>query len=205
MFLFADKLWIVGISWLLCEILNETLRSDYRHKLRSLHHRVLRAAVIDFKQKMPKITLDQKWKRVNPRIWSLYFTSSLVIKAIRDRSPILLYEMLNETIHTTRQQSDKARFYDNLKGKVGKHRLCNRLHEMNDLPEWLNIGMTDDAIRRFLKTATILWLWLNGILSKILIALILYKLTKKDCSCKGMLLVIRLIGNKCFIYLYYLY
>jgi len=153
MFLFADKLWIVGISWLLYEILNKTLRTNYWHKLRSLPYRVLRAEVRDFKQKMPKPTLDQKCKRVNPRIWSLYSTSWLVIKVIRDRSPIFLDELLNETIHTTRRQPDKARFYDNLKGKVGKHHLCNRLHEMNDLPEWLNIGMTDDAIRRFLKTA----------------------------------------------------
>jgi len=60
--------------------------------------------------------------------------------------------MLNETAHTTRQQPNKARLYDNSKGKVGK-RLCNQLQEMNDLPKWLNIGMTDDAIRGFLKKA----------------------------------------------------
>jgi len=133
--------------------LNETLRSDYWQRLKSLHYRVLRAAARDFKQKMPKTTLDKKCKRVNPKTWSTYSTSSLVIKVIRDRSPTYLYEMLHETIHTTRRQPTKARFYDNSKGKIGKHRLCNRLQGMNDLPEWLNLDMTDDAIRRLLKKA----------------------------------------------------
>jgi len=107
--------------------------------------------VRDFKQRKSKIELDVACKRVTPKTWSIYSTASLVIKIKRDRKPNYLHDTLQETIYTTRRQPDLAKFYDNWRGKIGKHRLCNRLTTMNDLPAWLDKTMTDDTIRIFLK------------------------------------------------------
>jgi len=131
--------------------MNETLGSDGLKKLRSLHYRILRAAVRDCKCQVPKKILEKTCKRVSPETWSTYATASLVIKIKRDGSPNYLHEVLNETIYTTRRQPDKAKFYDNSRGKVGKHRLCNRLTKLNDLPPWLERPMTGDGLRVFLK------------------------------------------------------
>jgi len=137
---YASQLWM-----------NETLCATGWKKLRSIHYRILRAAVRDFKQRKSKIELDATCKRVTPKIWSSYSTASLVIKIKRDRSPNYLHETIQETLYTTRRQPDRAKFYDNSRGKIGKHRLSNRLMTMNDLPAWMDKMMTDDAIRIFLK------------------------------------------------------
>jgi len=131
--------------------MNETLGSEGWRKLRSMHYRILRAAVRDFKCEIPRKDLGKTCKRVPPEIWSAYSTSSLVIKIKRDGSPTYLHEVINETIYTTRRQPERAKFYDNSRGKVGKHRLGNRLAKMNDLPPWLEQPMTDDGLRVFLR------------------------------------------------------
>jgi len=62
----------------------------------------------------------------------------MAIKIKRDRCPTYLPEIIQETIYTTRRQPNSAKFYDNSKGKVGKHCLCIRLTGMNGLPNWLD-------------------------------------------------------------------
>lgn len=118
----------IATTQIYCPVqLSETLRSDYWHRLKSLHYKVLRASVRDLKQRVPKSTLDQRCKRVSLKTWSLFSMPSIVIKAQRDRSPNFINEVTNETIHTTWRQPVKAHLYNNSKGKVGKHCLCKQL------------------------------------------------------------------------------
>lgn len=132
--------------------LNQTLKSTHWQKLRTIHYRILRVAVKDYKKRIPNHTLDRRCLRATPKMWSYYSTSSIVIKILRDRSPGFLCDEIKLTLFTTRRQPDKARFYNNSRGKVGLHRLSNRLTIMNGLSSWLNKDLTDDAIRRLLKS-----------------------------------------------------
>jgi len=60
-------------------------------------------------------------------MWSNYSTSSLVIRLIRDGGPSYLSEEIKSTMYTTCRKPNTPRFYDNSKGKIGLHRLSNRL------------------------------------------------------------------------------
>jgi len=60
--------------------MNETLGANGRKTLRAIYYRILRAAARDFKQRKPKTELDATCKRVTPRTWSIYTTSSIVKK-----------------------------------------------------------------------------------------------------------------------------
>jgi len=75
----------------------------------------------------------------------------MVIKVIRDRSPTFLHGVIMSTHYTERRRPGIAKFYDNSRGKVGKHRLGNRLNEMDRLPEWYDKALTDHQIRTLLK------------------------------------------------------
>jgi len=86
-------------------------------------------------------------------MWSKYATSSLVIRLIRDGSPRYLSEEVRKTMYTTRRKPTTPRFYDNSKGKIGLHRLSNRLECLNVLENWLETDLGNHAIRTMLKTS----------------------------------------------------
>lgn len=131
--------------------LNVTLKSAYWLRLRTLHYRVLRAAVKDFKRRRPNRELDKVCQRATPRMWSHYATSSLVIKTLRDRSPQFLTEEIMTNLYTIRRRPNSARFFDNSRGKIGRSRFCNRLNVMNGLTDWYGLDLGNDAIRIQLK------------------------------------------------------
>jgi len=84
-------------------------------------------------------------------MWSSYITAPTVIKIVRDRYPVYLREQLEKTRYTKRRQPYRPKFYDGLNGKIGRHKLENRLNVMDDI-DWLTTGLTsDDAIRSMLK------------------------------------------------------
>jgi len=83
-------------------------------------------------------------------MWGAYSTYSLVLKIIRDRYPKYLYDQLRTTLYTERRKPLIGKFYDNSKGKVGKHRLECRLTALKDL-EWYGLELSNDAIRTSLK------------------------------------------------------
>jgi len=131
--------------------LNRTLKATDWTKLRSLHYRILRSAVKDFKKKVPRGTLDTRCKRATPEMWSKYSTASIVIKTVRDGSPCFLMTCINTTLFTTRRKPDIAQFYNNSRGKIGLHNISNRIDFMNGLKEWLTRDLNDNAIRTMLK------------------------------------------------------
>jgi len=78
-------------------------------------------------------------------------TSSTAIKIVRDGYPVYLSDQLEKTCYTERPQSHKPRFYDASKGKIGRHKLENRLDVMDNIG-WKTTGpSSDDAIRTMLK------------------------------------------------------
>jgi len=132
--------------------MNSTLSAMGWKKLRSWHYRILRAAVKDFKYRKSKEQLNLECKRATPVMWHKYSSASLVIKCIRDGSPQLLNEEICRNLYTQRRSVNRGRFFDNSKGKVGRHRLGNRITFMNDLDfDWLNVRINDDRIRIELK------------------------------------------------------
>jgi len=60
--------------------LTSQLNSTLWKKLYSSHYRALRAAVGDYKRKIPKAVLDIISKRANPKQWANYTTASMAIK-----------------------------------------------------------------------------------------------------------------------------
>jgi len=60
-------------------------------------------------------------------------------------------EEINITILTNRRKPNTPRFFDNSKGKIGLHRLSNRLACLNGLENWLGSELGNDAIRPMLK------------------------------------------------------
>jgi len=129
--------------------LNKTLSAKLWGKLKSLHYRILRAATRDFKRKVSKLTLDKQCKRATPSMWSSYSTCSLAIKILRDRYPKRLEATLRSQLYHNARTPLKGKIYDSSRGKIGRHRLANRLDDLTDL-EW-NRPWTDDGLRIFLK------------------------------------------------------
>jgi len=130
--------------------LNSTCSQALWDRLKSFHYRVLRAATCDYKRRKPRVLLDKKCKRATPQMWGAYSTYSLVLKIIRDRYPKYLYDQLSTTLYTESRKPLIGKFYDNSKGKVGKHRLECRLTALKDL-EWYGLELSNDAIRTSLK------------------------------------------------------
>jgi len=121
-------------------------------KLRSLHYRILRAAKKDYKRTVPKINLDKEFKRATPSMWSQYASTSLAIKILRDRCPATLHNHLEENLYLERRKPLNGRFYDTSRGKIGRHKLHNRLETLTHLDRpWHGMNLTDATIRTMLK------------------------------------------------------
>lgn len=128
--------------------LNKTLTSDLWKKLGALYYSILRAAKRDYKRAIPNQALDKECTRVTPRMWSEYATTILVMKILRDRSPTLLYNHLNENLYIQRRRPFNGRFYDTSAGKLGRHKLHIRLETLKKLePPWHEQETSDNLIR----------------------------------------------------------
>jgi len=70
-------------------------------------------------------------------------TYSITIKIIRDGYPKYINTQLHTTLYTERRKPLMGKFYDNSRGKIGKHRIELRLKDF----EWLGLALSNDAIR----------------------------------------------------------
>jgi len=119
-------------------------------KLNALHYRALRVAKNNFKKKISRADLDVLG-RARPSVWAQYLLASSAIKAITRGNPPTLAMECKRNMFCERRGSDKPRFYDDSRRKVGKQAVRSRLNFMNDLPfDWL-AGQSNDNIRRQLK------------------------------------------------------
>jgi len=114
--------------------LNDTLSSSNWRKLKTFHYRVLRSAVKDYKRAISNKDLDKSCLRATPRMWSLYMQTSIVVKIMRDVCPYELHQRLQQSIYINDRRPNYGKFQDNSKGKVGKHRIENKLSWMANIP-----------------------------------------------------------------------
>jgi len=130
----------------------ESLKKSTMVKFNSMYFRLLRIATRDFKREIPKTDLIKRCKRATLNEWAKYTTSSKVIKIIRDKRPIYLYNRLNSNLYTENRRPGLGFFYDNSMNMRGKQSIQNRLPYFRLIrDQWINNEITDDAIRILLK------------------------------------------------------
>lgn len=130
---------------------SHTRKMDIR-KLNSLHYRLLRTAVCDWKNKnkTSREELD-KMGRVRPTTWAHYTSASTAIKIIRDDQPTRLNGHLRESLYRE-NRSGRVRFFDNSKMKQGRQAFANRLKDTFDrIAAPLTFKESDATLRRILK------------------------------------------------------
>jgi len=130
----------------------ESLKKSTMVKFNSMYFRLLRTATRDFKREIHKADLIKRCKRATPNEWARYSTSSKVIKIIRDKSPIHLFNRLKSNLYMENRRPGLGFFYDNSANQRGKQSIQNRLPYFKLITEqWTDRIITDDAIRILLK------------------------------------------------------
>jgi len=130
--------------------LNDTTNFKDIRRLNSIHYRVLRIAVQDYRRIMPRRELDQLG-RTRPTVWSKYQTASIAIKAITSGQPARLMQNMTRNSYVERRRRGRLKFYDGSRLRIGRQMIDNRLCFMNDLDyDWLT-GTSDDRLRIELK------------------------------------------------------
>jgi len=123
-------------------------------KLNSLHYRLLRTAMRDFRMRLSKEELTTACKKATPMQWARYITGSRVVKIIRDKAPKNLYEILMKNYFEESRKPGLGMFFDTSKKLIGKQSLENRLFFMRTINEpWNEISpkLNDDQIRILMK------------------------------------------------------
>jgi hypothetical protein len=129
---------------------NHTKKSDIR-KLNGTHYRLLRVAIRDWKNNVPRCELD-KLGRAKPSLWGKYAVANCVIKIIRDQAPTRLRWHIEQTMYSERRHPNIVKFYDNSRLRIGRHAVGNRLKEIFDeINEPITFLETNCSLRQKLK------------------------------------------------------
>ena len=119
-------------------------------KLNSLHYRLLRTIVGDWKQVVSRDKLDELG-RVRPSTWAKYSTASTVIKIIRDGHPVRLKDHILEGVYIN-DRSQAIRFFDRSKYKQGRQAIGNRIkHIFEEIKKPITFRESNNSIRLLLK------------------------------------------------------
>jgi len=130
--------------------LTSQLDSTSWKKLYSAHYRALRAAVGDYKRKIPKAVLDIITKCATPKQWANYTTAKMAIK-LYNGTETRLGDTLRSRCYINDRHPMKGIFFDRSKYKIGKQSFVNRLHLFSDVNfEWIG-PFSEDYIRQNLK------------------------------------------------------
>jgi hypothetical protein len=120
-------------------------------KLNSMHYKLLRIAIRDWKNRIPRDELDHLG-RARPYLWGKYANAYLAIKVLRDQVPRRLECHINKTRYTERRSGLK-KFYDASRKKIGTQAISNCLCEvLEEVKEPITFLKSNDRIRRLLKT-----------------------------------------------------
>jgi len=109
--------------------LNSHLDSVSWKRLYSAHYRALRAAVGDYRGKLPKVVLDIITKRATPKRWAYNTTTSMAIKLFNSNET-RLGEALRSQCYINGRRPRKGFFFDRYKRKIGRQSFANRLHAL---------------------------------------------------------------------------
>ena len=104
----------------------------------------------DFKAKVNREKLDLLSKRAPPKQWAKYATASTAIKILRE--PTKLYKILSKTLYMERRHPLLGKFYNNSRGKIGRHKFGNNMEYMAAIREnWNGLELNNDKIRILFK------------------------------------------------------
>jgi hypothetical protein len=118
----------------------------------SCHYRGLRTIVYDHKNRINREKLDVLCQRASPKQWAKYAMATVVMKCLKTGEPSVLKQLIQETIYTERRRPHIGKFYNNAKGKIGRQKIGNGLDFFNAIKDdWLDMDLSNDAIRRLLK------------------------------------------------------
>ena len=128
----------------------DNIKSIHLKKINSLLYRLLRTAVRDYAQKVPRDELTALCKRATPLQWLRFITASKVIKIYRDQQPMPLLNNLNDNYFEEPRKAGIDYFFDRSCKMVGKQKLQNRLFFMQNIAEPWNVPikkLSDDETR----------------------------------------------------------
>jgi len=127
-------------------------------RLFSQHYRAVRAAVGDWRTKIPRAVLDIIGKRANPRQWAQYSVTNYTIKAY-NKGTMPLGRKLKQMGYINDRCPKRAKFFDTSHLKIGRQDLLNRLNFLNLNFDWIG-DFSDDYLRtRLKKEFFITWLF----------------------------------------------
>jgi len=139
-----------GLAYYGCPVwLTPCLSHNSWKRLFSQHYRAIRAAVGDWKTKIPRAVLDVIRKRANPRQWAKYSISRFVIKAYNNKNTPIRLKLAQQGYINDRNPR-RAKFFDGSRLKVGRQSLENRLVFMKLNFDWIG-NPSDDYLRVKLK------------------------------------------------------
>jgi len=86
----------------------------------------------DYRQEIPKATLNQISGRATPRQWSKYITSLMAIKLI-DNYCIRISKDLKDSLYINDRLPKRGKFINKANTRIGNHSLRNWLQDLNSL------------------------------------------------------------------------
>jgi len=110
---------------------------------------VLRSAIGDYRQELPRATLNQISERNTSRQWSKYITSSTAIKLINNDCTRIAKDLKDSWYINDRLVYPKrGKFINKANTRIGNHSLRNRLQDLNSLTfDWIGI-YSDKYLRK---------------------------------------------------------
>jgi len=132
--------------------LNELTTAIQWRKLNSIHYRVQRICLRDFRNKLSRSEVTSRVKRATPLQWMKYSNCKQAIGLLlqREKSTRLGLKLQSQAYINDRCPG-KATLIDNSKLKIGRQSFPNRLRSMREIEfDWAT-GISDDLLRIRLK------------------------------------------------------
>jgi len=130
--------------------LNNNLSYNLWERLDRQHYRAIRAAIGDYKKKVPRSVLNIISKRATPKEWANYSSASTAIALYNQNNTRIGTELRNHGYINDRKPH-RAIFPDVSKRMLGRHSFKNRLQQMSMLNfDWIQES-SKDVIRMRLK------------------------------------------------------
>jgi len=132
--------------------LNEQTTAQQWQKLNSIHYRVQRVCIRDFRNKKSRLEVNAITQRATPLQWMKYSNCKQAVGLFlqKEKSTRLGIKLQTQSYINDRCPG-KATMIDHSKLKIGRQCFPNRLRSMKDINfDWVN-GISDDMLRIKLK------------------------------------------------------
>jgi len=100
--------------------LNTELKEAQWNRLNSIHYRVIRATICDYKKKVPRTMLNIISKRATPKQWAQYTIAKTVIKLF-NKGDTRIGALLRQNSYVNDRNPGRATFFEDAKMKIGRN------------------------------------------------------------------------------------